>query len=204
MKDHAKNIILTSLGVILILFGLLSFVYSILIGNISQLFWICYTGSLLIGIGLLMRSSTLIASQLNILLILDIVWLIDFVSYIVNGSSLFGLTDYFFISHSLAAKIISLQHLIIIPVAFYALSKLPLKIKFSWVISLLQIILFGTLSYFLTPVDLNLNCIFNPCLNLPLNIFYQLKWLIYMFINIIVTYGIVNLVFYKRLKKHKE
>ena len=91
-----KEVIIKILGVFLIIFGLLAMIQAISKGEPILIFWICYIGMIIIGIGCLLNKSYLISSQLNIITIPLILWDIDFFSFLMSKSTLFGLADYFF------------------------------------------------------------------------------------------------------------
>src|SRR3989338_4767924 len=111
MNSKTKNIILTTLGIIYILLGLISFYNAIKYTETAGILWFSYVAFFLIGIGILTRKSWLIASQLNIILIPYIIWNIDFLYVLITGNSLWGITNYFFVQRPLLSQIITSQHI---------------------------------------------------------------------------------------------
>jgi len=164
MKERGKNRILFLFGIILFSIGLIALIRALLYVSFSEVLWFSYIALLLIGIGILIRNAELVASQVNIIFIPYIIWNIDFFYQLITGISLWGITDYFFTGRALIAQIITLQHVFIIPVAFFALYLIKLKRKDFFLISIIQIVLFYIVIRFLGDSESNVNCVFSNCL----------------------------------------
>ncbi len=150
------------------------------------------------GIGVLARNSSLITSQINVLFVVHLLWIVDFTTYLIKGYSIFGIADYFFVGDFSFPKIISLQHIFVMPFAFYCLSVLKIKRKDVWIISFLQIFLLAALVRILTPVEENINCFYKSCVNLG-NIFpYYLMLTIGSFFVILLTNSLLVKLFYRK------
>jgi hypothetical protein len=193
LNDNVRNLILVIMGVFFISLGMAAIFASLYISRPHQIFWLCYMGLILLGIGMIRKDSFLIASQLNILLIPFIFWNIDFFYYLFNNAPLWGLTDYFFSEEFyLAGKIISSQHFLSIPLSFLGLWLIGLKRKDSWKVSLIQVaIVFVSVRLF-TPVDANINCVFDRCLELTLGLPYFIEWFTIYGLMIILSSIIIN------------
>ena len=96
-----NDYILSFLGILLILISIGAFFNVFYLSSAYDpygAFWICFSAVPIVGIGLLFRKTSIIKSQLYILAIPDLIWMIDFISYIIRGSSFFGIADYFSLS----------------------------------------------------------------------------------------------------------
>lgn len=205
-KPH--KIALAFFGIMLILFGITAFFNAFYFGKPYLIFWICYLSLIIIGIGLIARKTFLIKSQLYILAIPDMIWVIDFISIIIFQKSVFGVADYFFSSGPLLAKIVSVQHIFVIPIIFYAVAVLKFKKEQSWKISLIQLILFYFASLVFTPPSANINCAHSSCVGI-LNFqtpFYPLIWFALSFLMVYVSRAIFISVqgFMSKMIRHKN
>lgn len=159
----AKNL-LRILGVIYVILGIIAFYNAIRYTETAGILWFSYVAFFLIGIGLLTRSSYLIASQLNIVLIPYIIWNIDFFYVLFTGNSLWGITNYFFTPRQTLAQLISLQHLFTIPISLLAIYLIKLKRKDFWKFSALQVAIFFFLVRIFSSSRENINCVFENCI----------------------------------------
>ncbi|MCH7850384.1 MAG: hypothetical protein IH845_01950 [Nanoarchaeota archaeon] len=194
MLTKRNNMFLNTLGLFFITLAILAVYNTIKKGNLEGIFWFCYLGLLLIGIGILLRNGTILASQLNILIIPLIVWAIDFSSYfLIGGRTIFGFTEYMFVEGRVGEKLISLQHLFTIPLSLYALKLIKLKNKSTWKISIAQLVALSIVVLLFTSKETNINCIYSSCLNfLNTNSSYPLIWISAVLIIIYSTSKIIN------------
>lgn len=169
-----KEILLKIIGIIFLVFGIIAIINTLSLGNYSGILWFCYLGLIIIGIGVLRKNTSLIESQLNILLIPQIIWIIDFVYFIINGYSLFNIVDYFFIQGPILSKIITIQHLFAIPLSLISIALIKEK-KEGWKISIMQITIFFILIRILTTSEENINWVYHTSLNLGLA-YYPIFW----------------------------
>ncbi|MFH1151499.1 MAG: hypothetical protein V1788_00015 [Nanoarchaeota archaeon] len=182
MNKKQKLILLDILGVFFLFWGIVAISLSMYNQNPTQILYMCYLGLVLIGVGILTKRSFIIMSQVYILAIPLIVWDIDFLHWLILNKPLFGITNYFFAEgHSLLGKIISLQHLFTVPIAVYAASLIGIKRKDAWKWSFIQIILVYIFVSLFTPSDININCVFNPCINIYFGLPYRLTWFLIIF-----------------------
>lgn len=188
-----KMLFLSIAGVYYIAIGIVALINSYLIGVIDQVFWICYSGMILLGIGLARKDATLILAECNVLAVTLIVWSIDFVYHLVTHTPLWGLTQYVFTQTAFLPRFISLQHLIMLPIMVIALFiiKVPRKNN-AWVISSIQVLLLYLLTYLITVPSLNTNCVFKSCLViLDLSAYYPWMWFIAMGVMIALTQVVI-------------
>lgn len=187
-ENKATKIILNLLGAFFIFLGILAYGATLMYGNQYQVFWICYLSLILLGIGILRRSSFLIVSQINLLLITDIIWIIDFISFFVNGQTLWGITSYMFTNRPTISNFISLQHIFSMPLALIALYKIKIKRSDAWKLSTFQFIIMGVITVVGTPIEANVNCVFKPCMPIALGLIpHQIVWLLTFFIMVFLT-----------------
>lgn len=192
MKNKTKTIVLNSFGIFFLLFSFLSFGNALSGGSLTKISFLCYLGTLIIGIGILTKKDFLILSQIYILFIPHLFWVVDFVYLMLNGIPLWGLTDYVFESSTLVGNIISVQHFFTIPLAIFALTLIKKDRKNSLRLALLQITAVYFFLRFFSPPELNINCVFKACINISLGLPYIVTWFILFFSIILVTSLAVN------------
>lgn len=203
-KRH-RNLILRLLGTLFSAWGAAAIFVSFSEGNFDQIFWSCYIGLLLIGVGILSLNSRLIGSQLSILAIPLILWNIDFISYLIFRDTLFGVTDYLFLSQRLlVSNIISLQHLFTLPLALYTMYLIGVKRTDFWKISVMQMTFLYFIVFLNTNPEQNISCVFSPCLNIELGLPYTLTWFLVSFAIIFLTnFLLAEIPFIKKGKNEK-
>lgn len=197
MAINKKNITLNFIGLIFLFFSIAAIINSIYIDKPQSVLWFCYFGLFIISIGVFTKNDSLIISQLNILAIPLIVWVLDFFSYFIFGRTILGITDYMFTNGDIIGKIISFQHLITIPLSIYALIKIRIKSSYALKINLIQVPIFFVLSRYLTDEIYNVNCVYRPCMNIPYFYLYQVAW----FVGYILMIAITNYLFITLMKK---
>jgi hypothetical protein len=145
--------------------------------------WMCYLGILFITIGIFLKNSDIILSQIYILLIPDLLWAIDFFYRLISGNSFLNLDNFFFTTAFLERKILSLQHLITPYLALFSIYLLkPKKKIFPLVLSFIELIIMFALGIFVLPASEGINCLpdYNSCFfNRPLAFLnYQFAWIL--------------------------
>ncbi|MBI3334393.1 hypothetical protein HYZ97_02815 [Candidatus Pacearchaeota archaeon] len=158
-----RNFAITLAGILFIIVGGFAFYNAWTYYTPATVFWLCYISMILNGLGILMRNPVLIKSQLYLLAIPDLIWGIDFFTYLLTGASLWGITDYFFLEGELLPKLITLQHLFTIPVLFCILLLMKQKSEGSWKLSIVQLTGFFILGRLLTDPIENVNCVYHGC-----------------------------------------
>ncbi len=184
---NKKNIFLNLLGIFFLILGTIAVINALYEYDIFSIIWFCYLGLLLIGLGILLRKDWLIVSQLNILAIPMLIWTIDFIYVFLTGGILWGISNYFFEQGPIISKLVTTQHLYTIPLSLVALHLIKLKTKNSWQISFLQATIFYFLIYFFTPIERNLNCVFEFCGDYQVQMLYPLIWFGIYFSMIFLT-----------------
>lgn len=195
MNKKRKGIVLNLLGVFFILVGIFSMINTIYQGNPEVVLWFCYIGLLIIGFSILFRKSDLLISQISILLIPLGLWTIDFLYFLINSKSLLGIVDYFFVTDSIISRIISLQHLITIPLSLYGLYLMKdlIKANKNKKIGFLKIIFFSfvymTLLFLITKAltPKNINCVYESCFSFSLPFYYPVVWFVSALLMIVLS-----------------
>lgn len=200
MKLKTNKLIVSILGIYFFSLGVLAVVNVFILKDYPGLLWMCYFGLLFIGFGMLIRNSSFILSQLNILMIPLIVWNVDFFYRLITSKSFLGITDYFFMERTTLGDIITLQHIYLLPFAFYAIYLIGLKRNDAWKISFVEVIVAFFIGLLFTSASENVNCVFNPCLNVVnfSGLFYNFIWFVMFFSMILITNFLVVFIFRKR------
>ncbi|MFH1238159.1 MAG: hypothetical protein V1491_01855 [archaeon] len=203
-KKH-KFMLLDIIGIFFLFLGIIAIANSIHDQNPTQILYLCYLSLILIGIGILTKRSFIIMSQVYILAIPLLIWDIDFLYWLIFSKPLWGITDYFFINNLFnIGKIISLQHLFTVPLAIYSASLIGVKRKDAWIWSFIQIILIFIAVNMFSPPELNVNCVFNSCINVYFWLPYNLIWFLIIFSMTFITSVILNYLPIIKVKNDKK
>ena len=81
-----KEIVLKLIGSLLFVIGILGYYIAIINQDYDLFWWFCYSALIIAGIGIFIKNSSLIISQLNILFIPSLVWAVDFLSALLLTS----------------------------------------------------------------------------------------------------------------------
>jgi hypothetical protein len=194
-----EDIILYILGIFFITIGIIAIINSIIIETYSNAFWVCYSGMILIGIGILFRNSFFVLAQINILTIPLLIWDFDFFYRLILDKPLFGLTDYFFMGSFSLSKIISTEHLFILPLSLYALYLIKIKRNDSWKLSIIELPIIYFLTFLFTEREMNINCVFETCFSFVGNFLFPIVWFILgICFIVIINLIIININIFKK------
>lgn len=201
MDKKTKETIITGLGIFYILVGITAFFNAFYYGQTYHIFWFCYTGILIIGLGIILRNSVIVKSQIYILLIPDLYWLVALLFYILTGGNSFLKTvDYLFLPGPILPKLVSLQHIFTIPLLIATSCKFKNKTGKIWIISFIEIVIFFFVTRIFTSPAQDINCVYNLCTKQPLNIspfIYPILWLVAGFLMIYMSKIITDRLFKK-------
>ena len=193
-KVSLKSIFLTFLGILYMALGILSYRGAIGRNHLDGLFWFSYAALFIIGLGMVLKKSDLIASQFSIILVPYIFWDTDFFYILLTGNSLWGITDYFFTAETLLIKVLILQHILAIPAALLGIYLIKLKNTNFWKFSAVQVLVFFVIVRLFTIPENNINCAFTNCLPFYISpVIYPFFWFLSYFIMI----GIATFILYK-------
>jgi hypothetical protein len=199
IKKH-KYLLLDVIGIFFLVLGIVAIGKSMFRQTPTQILYMCYIGLIIIGIGVLTKRSYIVMSQVYILAIPLLVWNIDFIYWLISNKPLWGITDYFFLEQVFTLdKFVTLQHLYSVPLAIYAAHLIGVKRRDAWIWSFIQITLVYVLVTLLSTSDSNINCVFNPCINVYFGLPYRLTWFLIIFSMVGLSALVINNVF---LKKH--
>lgn len=206
MREKTKGLVLDALGILFLIWGLGAIFYQISIQEPYFVLWFCYTGLILIGLGILLRSDFLIAAQLALMTMPLIIWSIDFFSFLITGKFLWGITAYLFKDQANIGDLISLQHIFTVPLALFSLWIIKLKRKDFWILSIFEAILFYFFSGFFSTSEQNLNYVFSSSVPFETPLSYAFDWFFFVFLMIFLTSVIfLNLKFLRSDKaKNKQ
>jgi len=192
-----KEGIIKIIGILFLIIGIAAYLNAFSHQNYDTLFWFCYICIVLIGIGFLTNNAGLIASQVNILFVPLVFWGIDFL-FVLNGSNLFGMTNYFF-ELDLISKIISSQHLFTPPLAIFGIYLIGLKRKDFWKISFVEVSILFVLTRIFTNSMANINDVFSSSIGNNISgISYSIQWFVGVFVMIFLVNILLVKIFYKR------
>ena len=192
-QHKRERILFIVVGILYILVGLLAFYNSFIYGRAEEIFWFCYFSMILIGIGLLTKNVSLVASQIYILLIPDLVWTIDFIAYLLRDAPFLGIVDYFFVpGRPFLMNAVTLQHLFTIPLVLYFFKHARVPRQDVWFISCIQVAIIYVLTKIFTNPITNVNCVYQFCGNLQLNSNYMLWWFGAFFLMIFCAHEILT------------
>ena len=190
-----NQITLKIIGLVYVIIGLAAIINTVYYGNLSGILWFCYLAIILIGIGTFINNPYIILSQINIIALPSLFWILDFFYFAITKTPLTGITSYFFNpDFPILSKIISLQHLFTFPIALYILYLTKTKksdklSSISIILSFLTITIIFFLTKTLTLAESNINCAYKPCGNLSFNLIpYPLTWFLIFSIMIIITH----------------
>ncbi len=202
MKKRNKIIILNLLGTYFLVLGIIAIVKSLYRGVPSQILYACYIGTILIGIGILTKTSFIVLSQVYILAIPLLIWDVDFIHWLIFNRPLWGITDYFFFDFSATIdKFVTLQHLYTVPLAIYAVKLIGVKRKDAWKWSFIQLILMFVAVTALSPPELNVNCVFASCIDINYWLPYNIIWFLVSFSMTSITALFLNYFLWPKKRK---
>lgn len=133
--------------------------------EVYEVLWFCNAAAIGTAIAFLIHSRTLMSSVLIAATAAQAKWIYDFVLMVLFNESA-GRTLLYMDSSEmgyLVPAISILLHFILIPLTFYGVYKMGFSLwgivmcLSIWVFSLLPV------SFFMTPADSNINCVFYPC-----------------------------------------
>lgn len=206
MKEEIKNIILYSIAILFFVVVALTISSYLKQGLYFAVFWVCYTYMVLVAVGIIAKKPNLILSQIIIMLIPNLIWVIDFMIILITGNSPLGFAKYFFTGEgALLSNILSLHHIYSVPLGIFALSLMKIKKSHKAIlISFVEIIFFFILGLFVIPAKHGINCLptarICSSLTFPEFIPYPLIWLTVVFSFTIISYFIIiSLPFIKKI-----
>ena len=189
-KYKPYDVMVFLFGVFFVVLGILAIINSFFYLEVASFLWLCYLSLILIGAGMIFRSSYLIVMQLNIVFIPLVFWNVDFFYQLFSKKSLYGITDYFFTGglNSLGS-FVSLQHIYILPLSVYIVYRLGVKDRRIWIASFIEVLIVFFASLFFSSASENANCVIVSCADFirVSGIQYNLLWIVSMFVAIYLS-----------------
>jgi hypothetical protein len=158
--------------------------------DLPSLFSYCNHAALLLALAFLFGRTQIVKAVVNIGLLIQGVWLIDFLGHLVFGLYIFGVTKYIFAVPLSPASIISIvEHSLTMLIAIAVTYKIRPR-AISLIYSFLYILLLYIITLLFTPPVANVNCVFQACvfktaLALPQ---FTALWPVFVMILAIVGY----------------
>lgn len=180
------------LGWLLMAVGVLPILTFLLFTRAEYVFWFSNHTFVVLGLAVLFRSRFWVLAELCIGLIPESMWSVDFLARLFTGEHVFGFTSYMFKNGAFDwLHLYSLQHILFVPAALYALYVLGGPEKGAWAGSLYHMIILWPLS-FAFGTEFNLNCVFHDCGVFGFLPHYQFTWPLLIITNVLVAYGLVT------------
>jgi len=188
-------------GWIFLLIGLTPVIVWIVFDRPQYIAWFSNHTFIILGLALLFKSRFWAFAELCLGAIPELVWSTDFLYSVFTGKQLWGFTAYMFKNGTFdLLHLYSLQHILFIPAAIYAMYLLGGPVKKAWIGSIAHgVVMWG--ASFMFPFDFNINCVYHKCIfDLPN---YQIAWPLFMIVHIFVIYAVV-IYFWKKKAKLKK
>lgn len=191
------------IGTIFILIGIMPLLTFFFFSRIEYTAWFSNHSFIIMGIAVLFRSRFWVFAELLIGLIPELLWTADYFWKSVTGNYLIGVTEYMFTPTGGFDwfHFYSLQHILFVPAALYALWVLGGPVKNAWQGSVMHGAGLWILGWMLDP-ELNINCVREACAwNVP---HYQIMWPIAAIIALITLYQVLFNFWPKKENKRKN
>lgn len=157
-----KNLLLNSIGIFLIVLGIIRILQLIFFGEPIHIFWICNHVLVFMGIAILFRNSFWLTAEFCFLFVGQFVWVIGFLLFVLFGITLPGNSSYLLYNAQFINLITILVHFLTLPLGFLAIFIIGKKEKFAWTGGLVHaLLLIPFVLYFGS--FYNLNCFYVPC-----------------------------------------
>lgn len=194
-----KQKVLIAIGMFFVLWGCAAIFKSIYFGNYGQILWACWIGFIILGIGIIRKNDSLVVSQLNILAVPWGIWSIDFIYRFIERRSLWGITDYVFTQSQEIDTLVTMAHIVALPLALYALAWLKPTKMHAWKISLLELagLLILTTIFTGTGSDNKINCIYGPCIPIEIPLPAPIPWILAVTLLVFGTNYLITKIYQK-------
>ena len=187
-----KGVILNIIGTIFIILGIASLSRIFFPAATWQnVFWWCDHAAIIIGLAILFRSRFWLTAELNIMLIPQVLWTIDFLSKVFFNKFVFGFTAYMF-EGPWTFKLLSYQHLFMFILALIALFMMGKADKKAWIGSFIHGI-FLFITGLLIPAYYNINCVHKNCLGFQAEPYVLVWWTLFIAMVLITNFILVKI-----------
>jgi len=176
--------------------------------------WFCSIILFGLGFGLLLKNPVLMNWFLSIALVVQPIWVLDYLWVVFFGYPLNNNAYYIFQpTHAPIEFFNSLRHLLMLPFGFYGWYLLKEKGKNAWILVAASIIFVMVFSLLFTNPINNINCVFEPCtkmldFGLPQNIYFIIFLLVIIVSSVVVSFVLNSIIDFlnksKWAKKNKK
>jgi hypothetical protein len=196
--NFSKDFLLNSIGIFLIVLGLIRIFQLLFFGVPMHIFWLCNHVVVVMGIAILLRSNFLLIGEFCFLFVGQLVWIIGFLMFNIFGIVLEGNSTNLIYDPTFVNIITVLVHFLTLPLGFLAIWLIGKKEKFAWFAGIIH-------SVILLPIVLlfpyyNLNCLNSPCIAIfPDTLLYSIIFVpFYFLVTVIPINYFVNWVLKKK------
>lgn len=128
----------------------------------QRIFWFCSLGFLIVLIGYFRKKSLILTSTLCLLFVIEVLWMISLLLNLIFWGNTLIFTDiskYVFApDYSKVRLVITMYHLLILPMILIGLYKIKRIHKYGWIGAILLMNVILWLGYFFPDVVDNMNC----------------------------------------------
>lgn len=176
----------------------------------TEIFWYCDIAAVILAIGILFKKTYLFSGTLIMAIPAQLIWIFDFILKVL-GFSGFGRTELLFSLPFTTILTSIIIHIILIPIAIYSVIIYGFDRKGLWVSLIFSTVLL-LISFFVSPYDSNINCVFYPCDirfedSLSSSFYFTKEYLLLEILKwgaIFVGFYFILLAFFKKLFKSVE
>lgn len=148
-------------GLILLFLGVLNLIASSLEGVAAGILWLCPASLFLAGIGILKKDNFLISSSLTASFLLNFIWAMDYISFMLTGTLVTGIASFLPYASPLRLFVTS-YHLFLLFIPVFIIFEEKKFHKMSWLGASVFLLVLSVLSLF-TKKFTNVNCVHEIC-----------------------------------------
>jgi hypothetical protein len=151
---------------VLIIWGIFDILLKINIYGVGRVdfLWFCSVALFVLGFGILLRSAMLLNTFLSIALLVQPLWMLDYIWISFFGVPLNGFSSFVFQpSFGVLEFVNNFRHMFMIPLGFYAVFMFSRKDRKSYFFIFLFLLSVLGITYILAPPQLNINCVNSSC-----------------------------------------
>ncbi len=184
-------------GWICLLIGLTPALTFLFLGNAQYIVWFSNHTFIILGLALLFRSPFWAFAELCLGFLPELVWSADFLAKLLTGNYIWGFTSYMFTTSGFNwMHLYSIQHILFVPAAIYAIYLLGGPVVHAWVGSIIHGIVMWSISF--TLPEYNINCVYYKCVfDMP---YYKITWPLLILVHIFLVYFTVRCIWNKKKK----
>jgi hypothetical protein len=199
-----KSTALNITGWFLLVLGIVTASWYVLFSRWQYSLWLCNHAMIIAGLAILFRNRFWLTAMLNWAVLPVSAWCIDFLGRLLFGVHILGITEYMFTGPMLT-KLLSLQHLITVPLMLYGLLLMGRPDKKAWTGTALHAAALWAISYFIITPDYNINCAHAACsITLSWLPAYRIMWPVMAFAMFSLTNFFMVRIYQTRAARHQD